>query len=69
MDLVDSNLDEMRCMKLLDVNADVEFISGSSRIGSTKGLHAEECDNFKYAGGHVGEELETWVKVDLQNVS
>ena len=69
MALFDSNLDEMRCIKLLDRNADLECRWGSSRIVSTKGLDQEECENVKCVGRHTGGELVTWMKVELQNAS
>ena len=48
--LVDSNLDEMRCAKLLHWNVELEWISGFSITYSRKGSDEEVCGNFKCAG-------------------
>ena len=44
--LVDSNIDEMRCAKLLHWNVDLECKSGFSITNSRKGSGKEGCDKF-----------------------
>ena len=61
---VDSNLDEMRCLKQLDKDTDIEWRLGSSRIDSTKVSIEEECNDFEHTGRHSSGELMTLVKVE-----
>ena len=64
--LVDSNLDEMRCAKLLYWNVDLECRSGFSITASRNGSDEGKCGDFKHAGRHAGDDLLTWVKVGLK---
>ena len=64
MIFVDSNLDEMRCEKLLHWNVDLKCRSGFSTYDSRKVSDEEVCCKFKHAGRHSGEYLLTWVKVE-----
>ena len=67
--LINSNLDEIRCAKLLHWNVDLECRSGFSITDSRKGSDEEGCGYFKHAGARTGDELATWVKVELQLLS
>ena len=63
--LVDSNLDEIRCMKLASWKRYFEGRLDSSGIGSIEVLNEKECGISKHAIEYEDDEcLANWIKLD-----